>query len=78
MSEAKTKVGIIGLGPIGNRHTRMYLRHPQVEVVGVCDLDHERADAAAAAYGVQAFYDAKTMFDAVGPEIVSVATGGYE
>ena len=78
MSEAKTRVAVIGLGPIGNRHTRMYLEHPQVEVVGVCDWNKERADTAEAAYGVKAFYDAKTMFDAVGPEIVSVATGGYE
>ncbi len=78
MSETKTRVAIIGLGPIGNIHTRMYLQHPQVEVVGVCDWNKERADTAAAAYGVKAFYDAKTMFDAAGPEIVSVATGGYE
>ena len=78
MSEAKTRVAIIGLGPIGNLHTRMYLQHPQVEVVGVCDINQDRADAAAAAYGTTAFYDAKTMFDAVGPEIVSISTGGYE
>jgi len=78
MSEAKTRVAIIGLGPIGNKHTRMYLQHPQVEVVGVCDTNQDRADAAAAAYGTTAFYDAKTMFDAVGPKIVSIATGGYE
>ncbi|MEE4195443.1 MAG: Gfo/Idh/MocA family oxidoreductase [Anaerolineae bacterium] len=78
MSESKTRVGIIGLGPIGNIHTRMYLQHPEVEVVGVCDWNQERADAAAAAYGVKAFYDAQTMFDAAGPEIISVATGGYE
>ncbi len=78
MSEAKTRVAIIGLGPIGNLHTRMYLQHPQVEVVGVCDINQDRADAAAAAYGTTAFYDAKTMFDAIGPEIVSIATGGYE
>ncbi|MBN2048082.1 MAG: Gfo/Idh/MocA family oxidoreductase [Anaerolineaceae bacterium] len=78
MSEQKTRVAVIGLGPIGNRHTRIHLRHPDVEVVGVCDIDEDRANAAAAAYGVPAFYDAKRMFDKVGPEIVSVATGGYE
>lgn len=78
MSDTKTRVAVIGLGEIGNRHTRMYLKHPDVELVGVCDIDHSRADAASAAFGVPAFYDAKTMFDAVGPEVVSVATGGVE
>jgi predicted dehydrogenase len=78
MSDKKTRVGIIGLGPIGNLHTRLYLEHPDVEVVGVCDIDQARADAAAAAYGVTAYYDARDMFEKARPEIVSVATGGYE
>ena len=72
------KVAIIGMGPIGNTHARAYAGDSRVRIVGVCDRLKDRADAAAARYGVTAFYDAQAMLDAVKPDLVSIATGGYE
>ncbi len=72
------RVCVIGLGPIGNRHARLYREDPLAELVGVCDWDKERADAGAATHGVQAFYDVQTMLETVRPDVVSVATGGHE
>ncbi len=72
------RVCVIGLGPIGNRHAELYREDPLAELVGVCDMDKGRADAAAATHGVPAFYDVQTMLDALRPDVVSVATGGYE
>lgn len=72
------KVAIIGMGPIGNTHARAYAADPRVRIVGVCDRLKDRADAAAARYGVAAFYDTQAMLDAVKPDLVSIATGGYE
>jgi predicted dehydrogenase len=72
------RVGVIGLGPIGNRHAKLYTEDPLAELVGVCDWDHPRADAAAAAYGAPAFYDVQQMLETVRPDVVSVATGGHE
>jgi len=72
------RVGVIGLGPIGNRHADNYRADPRAELVGVCDLIPERADAAAARFGVPGFYDAEKMLAALKPDLVSVATGGYE
>jgi predicted dehydrogenase len=46
--------------------------------VGVCDRLHDRADRAAATLGVPALYDVEEMLSALAPDIVSVATGGYE
>jgi predicted dehydrogenase len=66
------------LGPIGNLHLRQYAGHPDVELVGVCDLVRERAETAAAAYGVPAFHDAGEMLAALKPDICDVCTGGYE
>jgi predicted dehydrogenase len=71
-------VCVIGLGPIGNRHSQLVLESPLAELVGVCDILHERADAAAAAYGVKAFYDVPAMLRSVKPDICIVATGGAE
>jgi len=72
------RVCVIGMGPIGNRHARLYCEDPLAELVGVCDIDTGRADAAAAEYGVPAFYDVLTMLDRLSPDVCSVATGGYE
>ncbi|NLE44200.1 MAG: Gfo/Idh/MocA family oxidoreductase [Chloroflexi bacterium] len=72
------RVCVIGMGPIGNRHADMYTADPLAELVGVCDILHDRADAAAQRLGVPAFYDVTTMLAALQPDICSVATGGYE
>lgn len=72
------RVCVIGMGPIGNRHADLYKADPLAELVGVCDRLPERADTAAARLGVPGFYDARTMLDALKPDVVSVATGGVE
>ena len=55
------RVGVIGLGPIGNKHSDIYKSLAPVELVGVCDWNRRRADAAAARLGVPAYYDVGTM-----------------
>lgn len=72
------KVCVIGLGGIGNRHAKMYTNDPLADLVGVCDWDKERADAAAKRWGVPAFYDVEKMLNTARPDVVSVATGGHE
>jgi predicted dehydrogenase len=66
------------MGPIGNRHADIYLADPLAELVGVCDIIPERADAAADRLGVPGFYRAGQMLAALQPDLVSVTTGGYE
>ena len=72
------RVCVIGMGPIGNRHARIYKEDPRVELAGVCDMARERADAAGARLGAPRFYDAAEMLKALKPDLCSVATGGYE
>ncbi len=72
------RVCVIGMGPIGNRHARIYKEDPLAELVGVCDIIRERADAAAERLGVPAFYDAQEMLAALKPDVCSITTGGYE
>lgn len=66
------------MGPIGNRHAALYREDPLAQLVGVCDIRTERADAAAGKLGVPAFYDAQKMLNALKPDLVSITTGGYE
>lgn len=72
------KVCVIGLGPIGNRHSKIYKGIDFVELCGVCDINEERAKAASLEYQVPYWTDAQKMLDEVKPDICSVATGGYE
>lgn len=72
------RVAVIGLGPIGNRHSDCHMADPLADLVGVCDINRERADATAERLGVPAFYSVDDMLKALAPDVVSVATGGEE
>ena len=72
------RVCVIGMGPIGNRHARIYREDPLSELVGVCDIVNDRADAAASRFSAPAFYDTEKMLRELKPDLVSVTTGGQE
>jgi len=73
------KIGIVGMGGIGNTHARCYMQDDLAELIAVCDIVKEKADEAAKTYGVGAFYSLKEMLNAH-PEIdiVDVTTSGLE
>ena len=75
---SKQNVGVIGLGPIGNKHADIYMGLEHAELVCVCDIDKERADASSSRLGVPAFYSVSDMLDGTELDMVSVATGGEE
>jgi predicted dehydrogenase len=72
------KVCVIGLGPIGNLHARIYKENLSLTLAGVCDRVEERAAAAAEKFNVPYYLDAADMLRELKPDLVSVATGGYE
>lgn len=72
------RVCVIGMGPIGNRHADIYIENELSQLVGVCDIDETRANGAASRLGVAGFYNVQKMLDDLKPDVVSVATGGYE
>jgi len=72
------RVCVIGMGPIGNRHASILKADELAELVGVCDILRDRADAASGRLGVPRFYDAQSMLDELTPDVCHVTTGGYE
>ena len=72
------RVAVVGLGHIGNLHSRIYQSDPLAELIGVCDVRPDRASVAHQRYGVPAFSSVSEMLNAVNPDVVSVATGGFE
>jgi predicted dehydrogenase len=73
------KVGVVGVGNIGSIHAGVYKENPKAELVAVCDIVKEKADAAAAKFGGRAFYSVQEMLDAgIQLDACSVATKGEE
>lgn len=74
----RLRVAVVGLGPIGNLHARIYKSLPNAELVGVCDRIPEKAQAGSELFCVPSFTDARSMLEQLRPDLVSIATGGYE
>ncbi|UCH36412.1 MAG: Gfo/Idh/MocA family oxidoreductase [Armatimonadota bacterium] len=74
MSESKTRIGVIGTGGISSSHVRPYAGDERVSLVGMADVDMERAERAAAEFGGRAYDDHAEMLDAEHPEAVSICT----
>ncbi|NLE66533.1 MAG: Gfo/Idh/MocA family oxidoreductase [Lentisphaerae bacterium] len=72
------RVGVVGMGGIGNTHAASYKKDSLAKLSAVCDVVREKADAAAAAHGVKAYYSLKDMLAGEELDIVDVTTGGYE
>lgn len=76
------RVCVIGLGPIGNLHADIYQSIQRTEglteLVGVCDINPERARKAGERLSIPAYTDVAEMLRAQKPDVCSVATGGYE
>lgn len=70
----KLRVGIIGCGRILRKHLQSIAVNPDLEVVAVCDLVDEKAQAAAEQTGATAYTDSRQMVEAEHLDIVSVLT----
>jgi len=71
------KLGIIGLGNMGNLHCRLLENIPTIELGAICDADGTRLDKAAKRYGVAAFDAPEALLEAKACEAVLVATPHY-
>lgn len=68
------KVGVIGLGAIGERLIQSFVQHSSTEVVAVCDQLHERTVAVAEKLGgIQAYTNHQQMLDEVELDLVYIA-----
>jgi predicted dehydrogenase len=59
------KVGVIGVGYLGQHHARIYAELEETELIAVVDIDRKKADMLAEKYGCKAYYDYKDVLDKV-------------
>ena len=67
-------VAVIGAGHMGRHHARVYHEMPEAELVGVVDLDRERAGTIAAGAKTEAFTSIEPIIDKVRAVTVAVPT----
>ena len=65
-------VGVIGVGHLGSLHAKMYAQISSVNLVGVYDIDSQRAEKLATEFGIKAFSTLDDLLSQV--EAVSIAT----
>jgi predicted dehydrogenase len=69
-----TRAAVVGCGDISAVHLAALHELPDVELVGVCDVDAPRAADAGSAWEVPAFADHVALFDERQPDVVHVCT----
>jgi Predicted dehydrogenases and related proteins len=66
------KVGVIGVGHLGHHHARVYTELFGTQLVGVVDLDEERAASIGEGLGVPFYSNLDRFFETAKPDAVSV------
>ncbi len=67
------RAAVIGVGAMGRNHARVYSDLPEVDLVGVADVDAKAAGAVAEKYGAKPYGDFERMLDELHPDAVTIA-----
>ncbi len=70
----KLRVGVIGLGHLGQHHVRLLASMSGVELAGICDSHRGRADEIASKFGGPVFADSRELLGRVDAVVVAVPT----
>lgn len=68
------KIGVIGVGSLGQHHARIYSQLTDVELFGVCDVDKKRAEKIAKNFNAKSFFDYKELIGKVDAVSIVVPT----
>ena len=71
------KMGVIGVGNMGQHHTRVLSLLKDVELIGVSDINIERGLDIASKYRVRFFEDYRDLLPHVDAVCIAVPTGGH-
>jgi len=68
------RVGVVGVGYLGNIHAKIYSNIPGVELVGVVDVDRANAEKVASAHGCEAYTNAADLIGKIDAVSIVVPT----
>ncbi len=67
------KVGVIGVGSMGQNHARVYFHHDQVELVAIADPNRDFLQRISRTYNTKGYEDYREMLEKENIEAVSIA-----
>ncbi|RKY82258.1 gfo/Idh/MocA family oxidoreductase [candidate division KSB1 bacterium] len=70
----KVKIGVIGVGHLGRFHSLNYAQLPDAELIGIYDVDKERADAVAKEASTKSFESIDELLEQVDGVSIAVPT----
>jgi predicted dehydrogenase len=70
----RVRIGVIGVGHLGQHHARLLASMDGVDLVGVCDLNRARADEIGTKFGAPPFSDSRELLGRVDAVTVAVPT----
>src|SRR5438128_12563028 len=73
-SDRRVRAGVVGVGHMGQYHARVYAELWDVDLVGIADINGDRARAAAAHYDTVAFADHRDLIGRVDVASIAVPT----
>ena len=73
----RIRIGVVGVGHLGNYHLQKYQKFPNVEVIGVSDVVGDRAEEAAVLYGCLAFNNHVDLIGCVDAVSIAVPTASH-
>ncbi|MFD2444646.1 Gfo/Idh/MocA family protein [Bacillus sp. CGMCC 1.16607] len=73
MLKSKYKIGIIGIGGVGERLLQAFNEHPQTEVVGIFDTDETRLKTVGEKYSVEVFHDSIKLMETPDVDFIYLA-----
>jgi predicted dehydrogenase len=71
---SRLRMAVVGVGHLGQHHTRVLAAHPEVELIAVADTRLEQAQAVAARHGAPAVADFRCLVDRVDAVSIAVPT----
>jgi predicted dehydrogenase len=73
----RLRVGVVGVGHLGKEHARILAGLPEVELVGVADVNLTQARAVAARWSTRACADYRSLVGAVDAAVIAVPTAQH-
>lgn len=77
MKKKKIKVGVVGIGHLGNYHLQKYQKIESCEIIAVADMFPDRTQKAAEIYKCTAFEDYRAMLGKVDAVSIAVPTSDH-
>jgi predicted dehydrogenase len=77
LAQEKIKVCVIGVGHMGEFHVQKYKAHSGVDLVGVVDVNRDRADEISKKYEVKVYENYKDLLEKVDAASLAVTTEGH-